>query len=179
MIDILSKIRKSLSALQSSQSELGRSIDAIRDSLAAKQAEREEILRFPLPRDEARARLDGAISAAEGLSGVEDVVAKIVTGAPIDFLAGHNNQNWLAFMLAHVAKPILVAELDRFYEGSDGLTSAQREERLAKLDADICDLGRQEEIAIRGNEEVGGRTARRPSADPAILLLSNEELGLS
>jgi hypothetical protein len=178
-MDIVGQTRKLLAALKTSQNELGRNIDAIRDALAARVAEREEILRSPLPRDEALARLDGAVNAPEGLSGVEDVVAKIVTGAPIDFLAGHNNQNWLAFMLAHVARPILVAELDRFYEGSDGLTSAQREDRLSKLGENIYDLGRQEEIAVRAGEQVGARTPRRPSADPAILLLSNEELGLS
>jgi hypothetical protein len=179
MIDIVSKTRKLLSALQSSQSELGRNIHSTRNALDAKRAEREEILRSPLPRDESLARIDGAVNAAEGLSGVEDFVHKITTGAPIDFLGGHNNQQWMTYMLAHVARPVLVAALDRFYENHDGLTSAQREERLAKLEGDIYDLGRQEELALRASEEVGARPSRRVDADPAILLLSNEELGLS
>ena len=176
MIDIASKIRKLSLALQSSQNELGRNINLIREKLSCKQAERESILRSPLPRNAARERLEGAVNAAEGLSGVEDFVHKITTGAPIDFLGGHNNQQWLAYLLAHVARPLLIERLEQFYEGSNGLTSEEREERLASLDAEILDLERQDESCVRAAEAAGGRITRRPEARPEILLLPDGDL---
>jgi adenosyl cobinamide kinase/adenosyl cobinamide phosphate guanylyltransferase len=90
----------------------------------------------------------------------------------------HSPRSTLADTLALLApllhtqlRAAMIAELEqRYVETPAGLPTAERQRRLAELDAEIARLESLEEQAIVVAREAGMDVLRRPDVSPSVLL---------
>jgi hypothetical protein len=173
--NVVQTTKKLLTALASQNAEVGRSVDELRDQIAKKRCERDNLLKQPVCKSEAVERLHAAVDACAVTAGIEDLMHQITSARPINILNGfdHERVKWL---LANVARKLLVTEVERFYGANPGLTANDRSERLAAIDADLRSLEMAEEALTRTAELAGVRILRRADMSPTVALLPDSEL---
>jgi len=173
-------------------------IAEVRGKIAALKAERSEVHRAPLPREEVQERIRAEVSRLA--SGFRPDVGGLMRpgGDGPDLLgtrelghgAGHVRSDHGALfaaqittelgrgvvaMLAALAPEALEDRLmaavgEALHQAAPGLPAAERPERLAELDAEVLDLERQEEELIEATERDGRPIARRGDAAPEAVL---------
>ena len=74
-------------------------------------------------------------------------------------------------------RAVLAAEVEKAYEAGDGITAADRAARLAEITAQLEEVERAEELAIRQAEAAGLEILRRRDVSPDGLLMTDAALG--
>jgi hypothetical protein len=146
-------------------------LETLRKRRSALKQDRKALERARVSADEAQANLEALIAAAAGRF------------RPPALLVGVNSPGFQAqlyerdpgvdaFALACALYPERVQEFlaEHMTAGEGGVTAENRAARLAQLDAELAELERKEESAIRKLEAQGLDVDRRGDADPAVVL---------
>lgn len=166
-------------AMLDAMTNIKASLGAVRENIAALQAERTALNRQSDDFATVTTQIEAAIEEARSLPLIGSSILKSV---PID--AGNLNRLLInAFSagplmaLAHLTpdtlRDALLAPLDR----EAGISPTDRAAELARIEAAMLAAEVSEEVVLRElDEATGGYTPRRADADPAILLAPDSEL---
>ncbi|MEH7848467.1 hypothetical protein [Rhizobium laguerreae] len=152
-------------------------IEKIRASIDDLAAKRSEIEMLPPPKNVALERLDNWIDGLSLGYQVEDAARKFLapTGRDIPNIVGSDCGRFLMRFVAPVIREEYAAEIERLYQNKPGFTEQERAKAIAGIDDEIFDLELAEERLVRLCEERGHYIARRPTANPMIVLAADEE----
>ncbi len=160
-------------------------IKTLRDEIAALKEERKRVAAAPRPKDVAAADLDRVLTArADAFANRIDVLPLALPGHnPFDLdVIPHVNlsspadraefEEFMLFAAGDVIRRRLVETLDRWYASQPckPMTDEERAAALAKIDARLSELEGDEEATISTAEVNGMLIARRPDADPRVVL---------
>lgn len=164
--NILSKLAEALRGARAD-------VDAFRDRRLVIIEKIETTRNAPVTENEIAERVDGLLDSAQdharqwanftGLSnpdGGSADIAAAVRHEPLGVLALFNREAVRTRLIAEARAGITGKAIDR----------AVREAELAKLNRELEEVERAEELAIREAEEAGALIHRRPDADPALYL---------
>jgi hypothetical protein len=179
-VDLVSRVKARVAAIQKAMSSATASITEIRETIATLKAEREAVRSAPVPLTEALPQIDKMLAywAHDGQSGGVGRIAVAAMQGQLPNVELHSPRATVADTLALLV-PLLqthlrdafFAELEAHYaESPPGLPADERRRRLAELDAEIARLEVLEEEAIQAAASGGLEIARRPDASPAALL---------
>lgn len=152
-------------------------VENIRTKIAAKRAERDEMVDAPPSRVELAERMDRTLAMA--VAAAERRIASRISS--MDYSAetllsaraqGNSDRvDLLPTMIAVLGVDAVRKGLSRFIaEAEDGPTPAERTARLHAIDAQLLALEQAEERAIRALEAEGVDIVRRGDASPAVVL---------
>ncbi len=179
-MDLVNKVKARVAAIQKAMAGANSSIAEIRETIATLQREREAIRAAPVPISEAIPLIDNLLaywSHAGRSDGIEAIAAAVMVGqaphielhSPRATLA--DTLTLLAPLLHRQLREAMISDLEaRYAESPPGLSSAERQRRLAELDSEIARLEALEEEAIQAAATGGLEVTRRADASPAALL---------
>lgn len=170
----MAKAQTARQAVTTRREDLAGTVEAIRKRLAGLQSEREHIDEAPVTEAEALERVDRLIDmlaarAREKLTGGQFFTPRrgpidglfSVTTSPEEVAVLFSPDSMRAALHAYVAERA---------DGLDTLPIAGRAKRLAEIDAAILAAETEEEGVIETSEDMGLPIARRPDANPAVVL---------
>lgn len=176
---MISALLKNVKRRNDADAEFKAELITLRKDMAKLTRQREDVEAAPVPK-------------AEALTAVShwlDELEERHMPSPGAFTTGHVGDrpslktadgSPLAGLFAAACRELILKtlddHLDDYYENRPSLSSEQKRQQLAKLDADILRLARLEESAIREAEAAGLPIRRREDAEPAIVLLTDEAL---
>lgn len=174
-------------------------IETLQGKLADALSRRDAIEAAPLPATEAKARIDEHVDGAAAAFAPNVMVAQAMSpdsminespfrtpilsaqgaapegGGPIDVsVPSLDLLPMLAWTMGDTIKAQLHAAIDARIDGDQALTTEQRAEQLATIDAELEKLGREEEDLIAGIEAAGEPIERRGDAEPRVILNARE-----
>ena len=155
-------------------------LEPLREKIESLTTERKEVAGLPVSHDEARARVTEHVKAiAHGVrDGHHPAQTKEHWFTHRHFMPGRQPQTdfssveqALAIVAPDGLREFLLERLEAvLVDAPPGIATAEREQQLEKLDAEILKLGVEEEVAICAFEESGLDMDRRGDADPSIVL---------
>lgn len=160
----------------------------LRDHIESLRRERDEVVRAPLVRTEAKARIDTALEAARRRFLSDEVVRQLVSPSKDNALLSASGRLDAssstigsaiigtvrveltgALALLPGTREALHAAIDGL-EYAEGLPLDERPGRVAEIEAEVDWLEHSEEQLVRDAEDAGFFIARRPDARPEIIL---------
>lgn len=177
-MQMLEKVRAKITTARRALSAAGDSVEGVRAAIRQLEAERQAVRSAPVPLNEAVAAVEQTVDrlAAHAIyTNADTLLAAAQRGEPATFDLHTTNPAALAgFLVQCLRVPFraaLVAQLESAYAGlQPGLPSDARAEKLADLDRQLLELGRQEEQLIDDLAALGLDVARRGDADPRCVL---------
>jgi hypothetical protein len=153
-------------------------LEQLRANIVEFQEERAKIEKASVPREEALNLIERTIAhnASRSLVGYRVLLCPGESVASLDLVPNGHVAAALCSFFPDLIRSKLVAEVDRqLEEWPSGLPTAERPGAVAKLEAEIRELGVQEEALILEAEAAGIEIDRRGDADPRIVLSVVEE----
>lgn len=170
------KLKTAVTQQRAALGEFAAQIAGVRKDIAAHKVEAEDIEQRFAPKSVVLQALD---------SWLEQQVQQGKRYAPVgDMLRGRAHAEFspatgVGLVLAACGdsvRRLLAQRIDEVFAGTEGLSNAEKEDALSKLDGEIAALEIEEESMIRVGEAQGLLTPRREDASPMIVLAADEEL---
>jgi hypothetical protein len=191
---MLKNLMKSLTASRSATSESLDALDLIREGIAGKVAEIEQLRRAPLPVQDALSRFDlwadGAATRAIDSLSVDRLIDPSFQAAglrlPVVTLPGQPVPNAqpaaeaLLGLIVLACRPqlrkVVEGQLSDLVHGRETFSDKDRAARIAEAGKELRQALALEELACRHLEDAGVSVSRRADAQPELVLMTDAAL---
>ena len=170
------KFKTAMTAQRAAMDTLSDGLESVRREIAALHEEHEDVSMMPPPIETALKRVDEYVALLqrplESASAMEFMVAEEYRPPALLYNVDH-------FAVALGAEQYgkhLKKRLREAYADQPGISDADRQKELARIDADLMAAELVEESLIRNAERAGITLQRRRDANPAAVLAADEAL---
>lgn len=175
-------MKKLLSAFKSAPAISAADVETVRERIVALTEERARIEALPRPPEETLERLEAFLDECVDRADLSYFTGKFRwgTASSLPVLNAEGGAILALALISYCCRDVVMSRLGEIvadqFEGKQFATAEEQARLLAEADAEILQLSKAEERAIRAAEAAGVSIARREDAMPAVVLSFDEDL---
>ena len=175
---LMAKLKERLKATTAAATEVTGGVDHLRDRLEELRDERKHVEALPVLREDAVAALDRDLDrlVSNAFRGFQTSSLTRSSAPALPSLDPETAVQLLLSANVEGVRALLVAEIDKTYASDEGISAEDRKAELARIDAEVEEIERAEELLIRTAEAAGVEILRRADPWPDALLMTDEAL---